>query len=182
MVGACAFFSDTPKIGPNQVVLGLSVCLALPPHRFGSEGNCRRSIGHASSDAILSHLDIPLSRYAVPRWEQHLASTMIVMSRRWHDYHDKFLQASHAYLETLPPNAPRHLSYQFHLITADATNSKASRKTFVRPINPTPAFPVPKFGQLGCPPKPGGRTGHMARGTWPLNWSPGLMKIGRAHV
>jgi hypothetical protein len=49
--------------------------------RGGYKLAIQRNVGHASADALLSHMDAPVTRYTVSRWEQQLASTIIGMSK-----------------------------------------------------------------------------------------------------
>ncbi len=96
-----------------------------------------RTVGHASADALIVHMNAPCSRFSISRWEQLLASTIIGMSVEWHCYHTKFLNMRHNYIVGLPfPDSavspePRFLSYELHSIGGDATNSNVHRECHI---------------------------------------------------
>lgn len=80
----------------------------------------QRNVGHASADALLSHMDTSVSRYSVSRWEQLFASTIIAMARHWYASHYYYLSHCHKLVDK--PG----LSYELHLVSADATNTSVS--------------------------------------------------------
>eukprot|EP00959_Pyramimonas_sp_CCMP1952_P473995 9502696-Pyramimonas_sp.AAC.1 len=51
----------------------------------------KRNRGHAGCEALLAHIDAPLSRYSVQRWEHLLGAACVVKSRIWFDSHYKYL-------------------------------------------------------------------------------------------
>lgn len=77
-------------------------------------------------------MEAPVSRYVVPRWEQHFASTLIAMAKRWHAFHYQFLLLCCRYIvDHPPPTNCHHLSFEIHSIGADATNSNVALQSKV---------------------------------------------------
>ena len=87
----------------------------------------QRNIGHASADALLSHMDAPVTRYTVSRWEMQLASTIIAWAKTWHGAHYAWLLYCHDQCEA--GSQSNVLSYELHLVAADATNTAVSLGT-----------------------------------------------------
>lgn len=89
----------------------------------------KRNIGHASADALLQHVEVPVSRYTVSRWEALAAAALLCRSRDWYRQHYAYIQSQLA--AGLPESAkpaeigmPKDFSYEIHSVRGDATNSK----------------------------------------------------------
>ena len=84
----------------------------------------KRGTGHGSAASFLAHVEAPLSKWCVWRWERLTASALICRVRQWYTEYFSYLKFSfHNHDQDSHPRR-RQLGWVVHAVRGDATNAK----------------------------------------------------------